>query len=244
MKVYGGRAGFNSVIFTGQTYHSIAKMKNGTIITKTWPKKRLKKLSRVLNKIPFIRSLSFILELILDYWKAFFLLAVFLFLSMYFMEIGELALLFKIYELHPFIYLLLALCIVGIIIKATPLGKYHAAEHMVLNAYDTRHDLSLETIKKQPRTHKNCGTNFVITFCLCYGALSIFFSEVNELLTLLSFCVAYELWRRKPKHLWRVIFKISKRAQYYLFTSKPEDRHIQVAMAAFSELKDAEVSRN
>ena len=234
----------NSVSFTGKNYHSLAKMKNGKIVTKTWPKKRLKKLSRNLNKLPFLRSFLFILELVLDYWKTLFLLAIFFYLTLYFMEKNEYASFFISYELHPFMSFVLILFIFGIIIKVSPLGKYHAAEHMVLNAYEHTRDLSLETIKRQPRTHKRCGTNFVTTFSLCYGILSLFFREAQELLTILSWCMAYELWRKKPKYIWPLIWKISKNAQYYLFTSRPEDRHIEVAVAAFSELKHAEFIRN
>lgn len=243
MKIYGGRAGINSVVFSGKTYHVKAILRKGKIVTKTWPKKRLRKTSRLLNKIPFIRGLIIILDLFLDYWKIFILLAGFWLLNYFLLAESRWANRYLINETDSFLVLLLVFCLISIVIKITPLSKYHAAEHMVANAYVKKQDLSLKSIKKQPRTHDHCGTNLFICFLISYGILSLFIQIPWEILSFLAWCIGFELWRNEPNYIWPVILAVSKSIQYLLLTKKPDSKHIQVAVAALTELKEVEEAR-
>lgn len=240
MKIYGGRAGINSVVFSGKTYHVKAILRKGKIVTKTWPKKRLRKTSRLLNKIPFIRGLIIILDLFLDYWKIFILLAGFWLLNYFLLAESRWANRYLINETDSFLVLLLVFCLISIVIKITPLSKYHAAEHMVANAYVKKQDLSLKSIKKQLRTHDHCGTNLFICFLISYGILSLFIQIPWEILSFLAWCIGFELWRNEPNYIWPVILAVSKSIQYLLLTKKPDSKHIQVAVAALSKLKEIE----
>ncbi|MFS8651066.1 MAG: DUF1385 domain-containing protein [Caldibacillus sp.] len=240
MKIYGGRAGINSVVFSGKTYHVKAILRKGKIVTKTWPKKRLRKTSRLLNKIPFIRGLTIILNLFLDHWKTFFLLAGFWLLAIFLLAESRWADLYLINETDPFLFLLLVFCLIGIVIKIMPVSKYHADEHMAANAYAKKRNLSLETIKKQPRTHDHYRTNLAFSFIISYGILSLFIQIPGDILAFLAWCMGYELWLKEPKYIWPVILAISKSIQYLLLTKNSDNQHIQVAVAALSKLKEIE----
>lgn len=150
---------------------------------------------------------------------------------------------YLINETDSFLVLLLVFCLISIVIKITPLSKYHAAEHMVANAYVKKQDLSLKSIKKQPRTHDHCGTNLFICFLISYGILSLFIQIPWEILSFLAWCIGFELWRNEPNYIWPVILAVSKSIQYLLLTKKPDSKHIQVAVAALTELKEVEEAR-
>ena len=80
MKIYGGRAGYNSVSFTGSKYQSLSRLKDKEIITEVRMKKGNSKLTAILSKIPFVRSFSLLFEVVIDYWKRFLLALIVLFM--------------------------------------------------------------------------------------------------------------------------------------------------------------------
>lgn len=49
-----------------------------------------------------------------------------------------------------------------LILRATPLVKYHAAEHQTIHAIEKGLPLTPETVRMQPRPHKRCGTNIMV----------------------------------------------------------------------------------
>ncbi|WP_164669915.1 DUF1385 domain-containing protein [Virgibacillus doumboii] len=241
MEIYGGRAGYNSVRFKGEKYQSIARFKDGEIWTGTKRNKGNKKIFTILAKIPFIRAFSLLLELIIDYWKLFlFYIIAWLFINFFMIGTTNTNFLHT-FSINALVMLFCLLIIAGLFIKLTPIGKYHAAEHMAINAYEKDSNLTLEKVKKQPRTHKNCGTNLVISIFICFCILFIAFGDVFWVFPI-SWCIGYEIWRREPKIIWDAIFVIGKAAQYILFTSKPEEKHLNVAIAAVRKLEEKEAS--
>ncbi|MCC3359495.1 hypothetical protein, partial [Bacillus sp. REN16] len=80
MQIYGGRAGYNFVSFTGERFQSLSRLKNREISTEVKLKKGSKKIIKILSKIPFVRSFSTILELIIENWKRFILVLIVLLL--------------------------------------------------------------------------------------------------------------------------------------------------------------------
>jgi CBS domain-containing protein len=46
------------------------------------------------------------------------------------------------------------------LIRLSPLAGYHAAEHQVVHALEQSEPLLLDFVKKMPRVHPRCGTNF------------------------------------------------------------------------------------
>lgn len=60
------------------------------------------------------------------------------------------------------------LVMASLIIKLSPVGRYHAAEHMAATAYEKNPNLTLEQVSKQPRIHNDCGTNLIITVLIIF----------------------------------------------------------------------------
>lgn len=239
MEIYGGRAGYNSVRFKGDKYQSIARFKDGEIRTGTKRNERNKKIFTILAKIPFVRAFSLLFELIIDYWKLF-LFYIIAWLLINFFMIGTTNTNFlHTFSINALMMLFSLLITAGLFIKLTSIGKYHAAEHMAINAYERDSNLTLEKVKMQPRTHKNCGTNLVISIFICFCILFMAFGDVFWVF-LISWSIGYEIWRGEPKIIGDTIFVIGKTAQYILFTSKPEERHLLVAIEAVRRLEEKE----
>ena len=241
MKIYGGKAGFNSVSFTGERYESTARLKNGKIITKTKRKKEDMKIIKVLSKVPFVRSFTLIVESVIESWKLFlFVTIVLLLMRVFFNEKASVGLLYPIPS-NRLVLLCSILIIAGLIIKLSPIGKYHAAEHMCANSYDKGIDLALEHVKKQSRVHRNCGTNLIITFFICFVILFLVFGDSYWVL-FVAWSIGYEVWRNEPKVIWSFVLVIGKITQYVLYTSRAEDEHLLVAIAALGALEKKEIS--
>jgi len=240
VEIYGGRASYNSVSFTGEKYQALARFKDGINKTEVRLKKK-NRITTILSRIPFVRSYSMILELILEHWRRFLFAIVFSFF-MEFLFIGT----SNSYLLHTiqisilellFFFLVLA----GLIIKLTPIGKYHAAEHMTANAFDSSLKLTIENVRRQPRVHKDCGTNLVVSIVLCFSVLSLILED-SVFLFLLTWAIGFELWKGEPKVIWDLILVIGKVTQYLLFTSKPQDKHLNVAIEAMKRLEEEELA--
>ncbi|MCC3359432.1 DUF1385 domain-containing protein [Bacillus sp. REN16] len=132
------------------------------------------------------------------------------------------------------------LVIAALIIIASPVGMYHAAEHMTANAFESGLNLTLENVRKQPRVHKDCGTNLVVCIVLCFSVLTLIFGD-SVLVFLVSWSIGYEMWKNEPKVIWDVILIIGKVSQYLLFTTKPQDKHLMVAIEALTRLEEKEL---
>lgn len=236
MEIYGGRAGYNSVRFTSEKYQAISRFKKGKITTETRVRKREKKIFIMLSKVHFVRSFSLIVEIIIEYWKRF-LVVIILFL-MEFLLFGN----SNSYTIpiNTFVMLFCTLFIAGFFIKVTAIGKYHAAEHMAASAYERDPNLTLEKVKKQPKTHKDCGTNLVTSIFIWYFVLFMVFGDAVWVF-LASWSIGYELWRNEPKIIWDTVLVIGKAAQYVLFTSKPKEKHLNVAIEAIKKLEEKEL---
>lgn len=241
MEILAGRAGYDFVSFTGERYHSISRFKDGKITTEIRLKKENNKIIVVISKIPFVRSFSMFLELIIEYWRRL-LIAIIVLLLMEYLFIGTSNSYFShtvsISNLKMFFG---ALFIAGLIIKITSVGKYHSAEHMIFSAYQKDTNLTLEKVKRQPRTHKDCGTNLVVSVFICFFILSMIFGDAIWLL-LVSWSIGFELWRNEPKGIWNLVLVVGKVTQYMFFTSKPKEKHLIVAIEALTKLEEKELA--
>lgn len=244
MKIYGGRAGYNSVSFTGSKYQSLSRLKDKEIITEVRMKKGNSKLTAILSKIPFVRSFSLLFEVVIDYWKRFLLALIVLFMVEVLLigKTNSNSYLLQAIPISNLDVLCGLLGIAGLIVKITPIGKYHAAEHMVANAYVVDSNLTLEKVKKQPRIHKDCGTNLVTSIFICFSILFLVFGDAVWVL-LVSWSIGYEIWKREPKVIWDLVLVIGKTVQYLLFTSKPREKHLNVAIEAIKRLEEKESGR-
>lgn len=242
VEIYGGRAGYNSVSFTGVRYQVLSRFKNGKITTETRLNNNVdKKINIILSKIPFVRSFSMVIELIIQYWRRFIIAAIVLLLMEFiFIEKSNSIFLYTM-PINGLEMMLCLLVMAGLIIKVSPIGAYHAAEHQTSTAYERNLVLTVEKVNTQPRTHKDCGTNLVISFLICFSILfSVFGDEVW--VYFVSWSIGYELWKNEPKIVWESIVVIGKVAQYLLFTSKPTEKHLVVAIEAITKLEKEELA--
>lgn len=57
-----------------------------------------------------------------------------------------------------------------------------------------------------------------------------------------AWIIGYEIWQIEPKLIWDLIVIIGKAAQYLLFTSKPQDKHLIIAIEALKRLEEKEIA--
>ncbi|MBL5767361.1 hypothetical protein B5V88_07095 [Heyndrickxia sporothermodurans] len=241
VKVSGGRAGYNFVSFTGEKYQTLSQFKNGRITTETKLNKEDKKITIILSKIPFVRSFSMVFDLLIEYWRRFIVAAIVLILmELLFIGRSNSIFLYTI-PINNLEMLLGLLVIAGLFIKVSEIGSYHAAEHMTSNAFDSGLNLTLDNVRQQPRVHKDCGTNQAVSIVLCFSVLSLILED-SVYVFLLAWSIGYELWRGEPKVIWSLILVIGKVTQYLLFTSKPQDKHLKVAIEAMTRLEEKELA--
>lgn len=241
VKVLGGRAGYNFVSFTGKKYQTLSQFKNGGITTETKLNKEDKKITIILSKIPFVRSFSMVFDLLIEYWRRF-IVAVIVLILMELLFIGKSNSIFLYtIPINNLEMLLGLLVIAGLFIKVSEIGSYHAAEHMTVSAFESGLKLTLENVRRQPRVHKDCGTNHAVSIVLCFSVLSLILDD-SVYVFLLAWAIGYELWRGEPKVIWSLILVIGKVTQYLLFTSKPQDKHLMVAIEALKRLEERELA--
>ncbi|WP_099363598.1 DUF1385 domain-containing protein [Fredinandcohnia onubensis] len=239
--IYGGRAGYNSVAFTGERYQSMSRFHNRKITTAVGLIRENNKITIILSTLPFVRSFSIVIDLIIEYWRRFLVAVIVLFLLEFLFIPKSDSIFSYTIQINGLEMLLGLLIIAGLIIKISPIGAYHAAEHMVFSAYEKNLKLTLENVRKQPRTHSFCGTNLVISYFICFSILFMVFGD-SFWVYLIAWIFGFELYKSEPKIIWGSILVIGKVAQYLLFTSRPKEKHLIVAIEALAKLEEEELA--
>jgi len=128
------------------------------------------------------------------------------------------------------------------------LFQYHGAEHMVVNAYESGEELTVEKVRKYSTIHPRCGTNFVMIFLISsvilFSVLAIFFEPtlkyriVSRIVAIpVIASISYEILsvlKELPEGLMKVV-AFPGLALQLLTTSKPSDDQIEVAIKALEE---------
>ena len=143
------------------------------------------------------------------------------------------------------------LAFLGRIPEVQRLFGYHAAEHQTIHAYEHGADLTPEEVARFPAAHPRCGTAFllmvvlvaVVLFALWdpgtwWGRLGLRLASVPVLVAL-----SYEFLRWTWKHRsrpWIRWFIVPHLALQRLTTRPPDRGMIEVALAAFRALLEAE----
>lgn len=241
VEIYGGRAGYNSVAFTGERYQSMSRFHKRKITTAVRLKRENNKITIILSKITFVRSFSMVIDLIAEYWRRFLVAVIVSLLMEFFLIEKSNSLFLYTIPINGLEMLLGLLVIAGLIIKISPIAAYHAAEHQAFSAYEKNLILTLENVRHQPRTHSSCGTNLVISYLICFSILLMLFDEMIWIY-LVAWAIGFELWKNEPKVIWDLIVVIGRVTQYLFFTSKPQDKHLLVAIEALTELEKEELA--
>ncbi|MEK4324632.1 DUF1385 domain-containing protein [Paenibacillus sp. FSL R7-0312] len=123
-----------------------------------------------------------------------------------------------------------------------PAGKFHAAEHMVANAFNRGWKLNVPNVQQQSRVHPHCGTNlavFIVLVMILIIPLKVWFIAK----IIIAWSIGMEIFMVDIK-LFNVLLKpfywLGALAQKWLFTSKPQTKHIVVAIACLKHLMKLE----
>jgi uncharacterized protein YqhQ len=128
---------------------------------------------------------------------------------------------------------------------------YHGAEHKTINAYEAGAELTPESVAKFSLAHTRCGTAFLLTLMVLslfvftiLGPLSLEWRLISRILMIpVLVGVAYEYLRWTASHIKspfvRFIVKPNLALQS-LTTREPSEQMLEVAIAAFQEMKKAE----
>lgn len=133
------------------------------------------------------------------------------------------------YRFHPVVvdsmqFLTLLLFMTGL--RLIPLAGVHAAEHMTVHAIERGEDLEVETVRRMPRVHPRCGTNFMAGLIIFATiAFSASGAARNPASILIGLLCAFYLWKPVGSFL-----------QYWFTTRPPTTEHIKSGIKAGQQL--------
>ncbi len=128
---------------------------------------------------------------------------------------------------------------------------YHGAEHKTINAYEAGVELTPASVAKFPLAHTRCGTAFLLIlvvlslfFFTLLGPLSLEWRLISRILMIpVLVGIAYEYLRWTANHISnpfvRLIVKPNLALQS-LTTREPNEKILEVAIAAFQAMRAAE----
>lgn len=128
--------------------------------------------------------------------------------------------------------------------------QYHGAEHKSIFAYEQGLDLTVENVKKMPRLHPRCGTNFMFVVILISIIIFTFVDVRNVWLRsgikLLTFPlvsgISYEVIRLAGKYQNKFTRGIVMPGllMQYITTKEPDEDQIEVAIASLKAVLEDE----
>jgi uncharacterized protein YqhQ len=140
---------------------------------------------------------------------------------------------------------------IGFMPDVKRLFGYHGAEHKTINAFESGAELTPESVAKYPIEHARCGTAFLLTLVLfsilvftLLGPLPMFWRLASRLLlipVLAGFAVEYIRWT--ANHLDNPIVQLLIKpnlALQSLTTRQPDEKMLEVAIASFQAMRQAE----
>jgi len=117
---------------------------------------------------------------------------------------------------------ILAVCVIMLIIRLSPLSGYHAAEHMTVHALEVGEELTPASVRSMSRVHARCGTNLLAASAVFLIIVEAFSGETAVLLAMVVVVVG---WRGIGAHMQRVAT-----------TKTPSERQIANGVRAGKEL--------
>jgi uncharacterized protein YqhQ len=120
---------------------------------------------------------------------------------------------------------IIALALFAVAMRILPLAGMHAAEHKVVHAIERGEELTLEVVRRMPRVHPRCGTNFAVGATLFLALATTPFIPEDSLRLLLALVATLLLWR-----------PLGSLVQKYVTTSPPNDRQLMMGIRSGEEL--------
>ncbi|MFZ5353278.1 MAG: DUF1385 domain-containing protein [Bacillota bacterium] len=240
MSVFGGNATRKGVVFYSNGKRSAAYRDcKGNITIKTERSSLSDKLNP-LRRIPFVRGLVILLDTFIRAWKLNVIIIAAV-TALVFMLDNSNQNLFdfdKVYNETTLVieqYFLLVVLVMGFIAtKFTGVARYHGAEHKVFNACKHNLPLTLENVKTQKRYAEECGTNLLVFIFMVlsfaqWTGVSFFISF------LIGSSIGYEIFAAKgriTRNVLKPFYIVGFMIQYFIFTSEPGEKELEVAIAA------------
>ena len=109
--------------------------------------------------------------------------------------------------------------------RLLPLSGIHAAEHKVVHAVERGEELTIENVRRMPRVHPRCGTNFATGASIFLGIASLNLPIAREYQWIGALVATLLLWR-----------PIGSLVQQYVTTKEPTDRQIDMGISSAKEL--------
>lgn len=142
------------------------------------------------------------------------------------------------------------LALVSLMKEMKRVWEYHGAEHKTIHCYEHGEEITVENVRKHTTKHPRCGTSLFFTIMIISilifaftGWHNVFLNAlIRILLVPLVAGVSLEFIKFAVKHdnwLFKVITAPGLMFQSFT-TREPDDKQIEVAIAAFMEVLPAE----
>lgn len=112
-------------------------------------------------------------------------------------------------------------------LRLSPIAGIHAAEHMTVHAIEREEPLVVSVVRRMPRVHPRCGTNFAVmaaVFISIFSARWLGDEEIRMLLAVLGALIL-----RNP---------LGSLAQLLVTTKRPSDRQVEMGIRSGQELME------
>jgi uncharacterized protein YqhQ len=140
---------------------------------------------------------------------------------------------------------------IGLMPDIARVFAYHGAEHKTINAFEAGSEMTPAAVAKFPLAHVRCGTAFLLTlmvlslfFFTILGPLSLQWRLISRVFMIpVLVGIAYEYLRWTSNHLKSPFVRLIVRpnlALQSLTTREPDEKMLEVAIAAFQEMRQAE----
>jgi uncharacterized protein YqhQ len=246
--LFGGMARWDGLDLFGPNYTSIAYRRKGEIHVKVEPSALRNPTNPAVQRVsrwPIIRSFFLwgrvFVQVFGSIWSLLFFvgtLAV-LWIFVRLMQLGSGAGtfggFFAFFAEFPILPILL---IFFAVMKLTPLGRYHGAEHKAVAAYEKYGEVTLQNARNISRIHPRCGTNILLYIILA--------ALLDPLIAwwgyaILQFILISEAWFIFGKT--RPSIAVGNFLQRHFTTTEPRRSQLEVAVEAINRLLRAEEER-
>ena len=126
--------------------------------------------------------------------------------------------------------------------------QYHGAEHKTIHCYESGQEVTVENAKKFTTLHPRCGTSFIFFVLMISIIIFTFISWENVVTRLLTKLILFPVVAGLSFEMIKLAGKsnhpIVKALSYpglmlqKITTSEPDDRQLEVAIAAFKSVLD------
>ncbi len=117
--------------------------------------------------------------------------------------------------------------------------RYHAAEHMAINAYEAGLSVTAKNVAAAERTHARCGTNLAVVMLPLSIPVALFCPYALALVPVV--CAAYEIFLELPKKRWlKPLLAACLWVQRHITTAEPGEKEIEAAVRGMRRLAEGD----